>query len=114
MLLDRHRLLDVVTGGGDIAERQKSDSCTPFSNGCPPADSSDSNPWTRNVMPFDFLNTPSVDFHISILRLLMQVLLLKNTCTSAFGVNKLDVLTQLSVEIQLHYSLKHCRSKWPQ
>ena len=67
-----------------------------------------------NVMPFDVLNTPSVDFHISILRLLMQGLLLKNTCTSAFGVNKLDVLPQLSVEIRLHYSLKHCRCKWPQ
>ena len=47
MLLDRHRLLDVVTGGGDIAEPQKSDSCTPFSKGCPPADSSESNPWTK-------------------------------------------------------------------
>ena len=52
-----------------------------------------------NVM---VLNTPSVDFHISILCLLMQVLLLKNTCTSAFGVNKLDVLPQLAVVIRLH------------
>ena len=57
-----------------------------------------------NVMSIDVLNTPSVDFHISILCLLMQVLLLKNTCTSAFGVNKLDVLPQLAVVIRLHYT----------
>ena len=57
-----------------------------------------------NVMSIDVLNTPSVDFHISILCLLMQVLLLKNTCTSALGVNKLDVLPQLAVEIRLHYT----------
>ena len=27
VLLDRHRLLDVVTGSGDIAELEKRDSC---------------------------------------------------------------------------------------
>ena len=47
MLLDRQRLLDVVTGGGDIAELQKRDSCIPFSKGCPPADSSELNPRTK-------------------------------------------------------------------
>ena len=47
MLLDRHRLLDVVTGGGDIAELQKRYGCIPFSKGCPPADSSELNPWTK-------------------------------------------------------------------
>ena len=47
MLLDRHWLLDIVTGGGDIAELQKRDSCIPSSKGCPPADSSESNPWTK-------------------------------------------------------------------
>ena len=47
MLLDRHRLLDVVTGG-DIAELEKRDRCIHLARvACPPADNSELNPWTK-------------------------------------------------------------------
>ena len=67
-----------------------------------------------NVMPLDVLNTRSVEFHTASINgsaIIEEHII--STCTSVFRVNKLDVLPQLqlAVELRLHYSLKLCWCK---
>ena len=73
-MLDRNKLLDVVTGGGDIVELQKRDSCIHLARVALQLTVVSQTLGLSNVTPLDVLNTPSVEFHISILDLLMQVL----------------------------------------
>ena len=65
MLLDRHRLLDVVTGGGDIAELQKRGSCIHLARVSLQLTVVSRTLGLSNVVPLDVLN----------MCLLMQVLL---------------------------------------
>ena len=56
-----------------------------------------------NVMSLDVLNTPSVEFHFPYCVYIYASAIIEehitSTCTSACGVNKLEVLSQLAVEL---------------
>ena len=99
MLLDRHRLLDVVTGG-DIAELEKRDGCIHLARVALQLTVVSRTLGLSNVMPLDVLNTPSVEFYIASINasaIIEEHII--STCTSALGVNKLDVLPTIGSRV---------------
>ena len=71
-----------------------------FSMSCSPADSSESNPWTKQcIMPLDVLNTPSkIPYCVYKCKKCYYEEHIIFTCTSAFGVTSWMYSPQLALE----------------
>ena len=94
---------DVVTGSGDIAELEKRDSCIHLARVALQLTVVSRTLGLSNVMPPDVLNTPKCRipyFHIASINAsaIIEDHII-SMCTSAFGVNKLDVLPTIGSRV---------------